>query len=215
MDDAYNEVKKDLYGFGIPVSSETILIEDDHSFTFVVADRIPSDKKLSLSFPWPASLKKRDGSCKGDVKLTLVSRPSLDGSFGEELVRENITAYLRAGMANGKKKGLLKFAFSDIDDDEPREEENLIKDAFKWNPIKVSHARLTRKKIEGDVFLEIEYLSREGIAPNFDGVPFAAILTISDPKGEAPVNTEMKAAMQALGVQLSDIQVAARARGQI
>lgn len=215
MDDAYDEVKKDLYGFGIPVSSETILTEDDHSFTFVVADRIPSDKKLSLSFPWPASLKKRDGSCRGDVKLTLVSRPSLDGSFGEELVRENITAYLRAGMANGKKKGLLKFAFSDIDDDEPREEENLIKDAFKWNPIKVSHARLTRKKIEGDVFLEIEYLSREGIAPNFDGVPFAAILTISDPKGEAPVNTEMKAAMQALGVQLSDIQVAARARGQI
>ena len=55
MDDAYDEVKKDLYGFGIPASSETILTEDNHSFTFVVADRIPSDKKLSLSFPWPAS----------------------------------------------------------------------------------------------------------------------------------------------------------------
>jgi hypothetical protein len=215
MGDIYEKVKKDLYGFGIPVSSETILTEDDHSFTFVVADRIPSNKKLSLSFPWPASLKKRDGSCRGDVKLTLVSRPLLDDSFGEELVRENITAYLRIGMADGKKKGLMKFAFSNVDDDDPTEEANLIKDAFKWNPIKVSHAKLTHKKIEGDVFLEIEYLSREGLAPNLDGVPFAAILTISDPKGEAPVNTEMKAAMLALGVQLSDIQVAARARGQI
>lgn len=213
-DGAFDEVRKELYGFGIPASSEIILTENDHSFTFVVADRVPSDKKLTLAFPWPASLKKND-ICRGDVKITLVSSPLLDSSFGEELVRENITAYLRAGTLNGKKKGLMKFMFSDIDDDMPAEEESLIKDAFKWNPVKVSHAKLTRKKIIGDVFLEIEYLSRGGVAPNFDGVPFAVILTISDPKGEAPVNKEMKAAMQAIGVQLSDIQVATRVRGQI
>lgn len=215
MGEEYDYVRKNLYGFGVPTSSEIILNEDAHSFTFVVADRIPSDKKLSLSFPWPASLRKKDGSCRGEVKLTLVSRPLLDGAFGEELVRENITAYLRAGTADGKKKGLMKFVFSDIDDDEPTEEENLIKDAFKWNPIKVSCAKLVHKKIIGDVFLEIEYLSREGMEPNYDGVPFAAILTISDPKGEAPVNREMKAAMQDIGVQLSDIQVAAQVRGQV
>lgn len=213
--EVYDDVRKNLYGFGVPASSETILTEDDHSFTFVVADRIPSDRKLSLSFPWPASLRRSDGSCRGDVKLTLVSRPFLDGVFGDELVRENITAYLRAGAVNGKKKGLLKFAFSDIDDDEPAEEENLIKDSFKWNPIKVSYANLHRKKIVGDVFLEIEYLSREGMMPNYDGVPFAAILTISDPKGEASVNREMKLAMQDVGVQLSDIQIAAHIRGQV
>ena len=214
-DEVYDEFRKNLYGFGVPASSGTILTEDDHSFTFVVADRIPSDKKLSLSFPWPASLKRTDGSCRGNVKLTLVSRPFLDGVFGEELVRENITAYLRTGDANGKKKGFMKFVFSDIDDDELAEEENLIKDSFKGNPIKVSHAKLLRKKIVGDVFLEIEYLSREGMRPNYDGVPFAAILTILDPKGEAPVNREMKVAMRDVGVQLSDIQIAARVRGQV
>ncbi len=215
MDEVYDEVRKNLYGFGIPASSETILTEDAHSFTFVVADRIPSDKKLSLAFPWPDSLKGPDGKCRGEVKLTLVSRPLLDSSYGDELVRENITAYLRAGDANGKKKSLMKFGFSDVGDEHPAEEENLIKDAFKWNPVKVSYASLKHKKIIGDVFLEIEYLSREGLTPNFDGVPFAAILTISDPKGEAPVNTDMKAAMQAIGVQLTDIQVAARVRGQV
>lgn len=214
-DEAYDEVRRNLYGFGIPASSETILTEDDHSFTFVVADRIPSDKKLSLAFPWPESLKRPDGKCRGEVKLTLVSRPLLDSSFGEEMVRENITAYLRAGDANGKKKSLMKFEFSDVGDDQPVDEENLIKDAFKWNPVKVSHASLKHKKIVGDVFLEIEYLSREGLPSNFDGVPFAAILTISDPIGEASVNTDMKATMQAIGVQLSDIQVAARVRGQV
>ena len=215
MDEAYDEVRRNLYGFGIPASSETILTEDDHSFTFVVADRIPSDKKLSLAFPWPDSLKRPDGKCRGEVKLTLVSRPLLDSSFGEEMVRENITAYLRAGDANGKKKSLMKFEFSDVGDDQPADEENLIKDSFKWNPVKVSYASLKHKKIVGDVFLEIEYLSREGLPSNFDGVPFAAILTISDPKGEAPVNTDMKASMHAIGVQLSDIQVAARVRGQV
>lgn len=211
----YDDVRKNLYGFGVPTSSEVILTEDAHSFTFVVADRIPSDKKLSLSFPWPSSLKNPDGSCRGEVKLTLVCRPLLDDVFGEELVRENITAYLRAEASDGKKKGLMKFMFSDIDDDAPANEENLIKDAFKWNPIKVSHAKLVRKKIVGDVFLEIEYLSREGMRPNYDGVPFAAILTISDPKGEASVNREMKLSMQDLGIQLSDIQVAAQIRGQV
>ena len=84
-DEVYDEVRRNLYGFGVPVSSGTILTEDDHSFTFVVADRIPSDKKLSLSFPWPASLKRPDGSCRGDVKLTLVSRPLLDGVLERSL----------------------------------------------------------------------------------------------------------------------------------
>ncbi len=215
MDEMYDEVRKNLYGFGIPASSDSIVIENDYSFTLVVADRIASDKKLSLSFPWPSCLKRPDGSCRGEIKLTLVSRPFLDGVFGEEVVRENVTAYLRAGAADGSKKGLLKFVFSDIDDDEPVEEEILIKDSFKWNPIKVSYAKLLRKKIVGDVFLEIEYLSREGMSPNYDGVPFAAILTISDPNRQAPVNVEMKASMQEVGVQLSDIQVASRVRGQV
>ncbi len=215
MDKEYDEVRKNLYGFGVPASSEEILTEDAHSFTFMVADNISSDKKLSMAFPWPNSLKKPNGTCRGDVKLTLVSRPALDSSFGEELVRENITAYLRAIANDGTKKGLLSFEFSEMGEDEPQEEADLIKDSFKWNPIKVSHARLKRKKIIGDVFLEIEYLAREGIESNYDGVPFAAILTITDPDGEAPVNTDMKAQMQAVGIQLSNIQIATQVRGQL
>lgn len=214
-DNAYDEVRTYLYGFGIPSSSDAILTEESHSFTVVIADNISSDKKLSMSFPWPDSLKNPDGTCRGDIKLTLVSRPSVDSSYGEELVRENITAYLRACDKDGKKRGLLSFAFSETGEDEALEEEILIKDSFKWNPIKISYANLKRKKIVGDVFLEIEYLSREGVPSNFDGVPFAAILTISDPMKEAPVNVEMKAQMQAVGIQLSNIQVAARVSGQI
>jgi len=211
----YDRIRKNLYGFGIPASSDEILTEDNHSFTIVVSDYISSDKKLSMAFPWPDSMKNPDGTCYGDVKLTLVSKPTIDSSFGEELVRENITAYLRCVGNDGGKKGLLSFEFSEIGEDKPLDEVNLIKDSFKWSPIKVSHASLKRKKLVGDVYLEIEYLAREGIATNFDGVPFAAILTISDPKGEALVNTDMKAKMQDVGIKLSNIQIAARVRAQL
>lgn len=214
-DSAYDKVRKNLYGYGIPASSDTILTEDAHSFTLVVADRIPSDQKLSLSFPWPDSLKNRDGSCRGEVKLTLVSRPLLDSGFGDELVRENITAYLRAGKADGKKKGFMKSEFTKVDGVESEEEKDLLKEAISWNPVKVSHAKLQRTQIVGSVYLEIEYQSRDGMESNYDGVPFAAILTISDPMGEAPVNAEMKRTMVEVGVRLSDIEVAARVREQL
>ena len=214
-DSAYNEVRKNLYGYGIPGSSDAILTEDAHSFTLVVVDRIPSDQKLSLSFPWPDSLKNRDGSCRGEVKLTLVSRPLLDSGFGDELVRENITAYLRAGRADGKKKGFMKSEFSKFDGVESDDENDLLKDAISWNPVKVSHAKLQRTQIVGSVYLEIEYQSRDGMGSNYDGVPFAAILTIFDPKGAAPVNAEMKRTMVEVGVRLSDIVVAARVREQM
>lgn len=211
----YDEIRRNIYGFGIPASSESILTEDAHSFTFVIADTISSDKKLSMSFPWPNSLKKPDGTCRGNVKLTLVSRPTIDKSYGEELVRENITAHLRAFDSAGKKKGLLSYGFSGNNDDDALEEQNLIKESFKWNPIKVSHASIQRKKIVGDVFFEIEYHSRDGMPSNFDGVPFAAILTISDPKELAPVNVDMKAQMEVVGIHLSNIQTASQVRGQV
>lgn len=214
-DSVYDEVRKNLYGYGVPASSDAILSEDAHSFTLVVADRIPSDKKLSLSFPWPDSLKNRDGRCRGDVKLTLVSHPLLDSGFGDELVRENVTAYLRAGKADGTKKGFLKSEFSKVDGVESEEEKDLLKEAISWNPVKVTQAKLQRTQIVGSVYLEIEYQSRDGMEPNYDGVPFAAILTISDPKGEAPVNAEMKSIMNDVGVRLSDIEVAVRVMGQI
>jgi len=42
------------------------------------------------------------------------------------------------------------------------------------------------------------------------GVPFTAMLTIADPKGERPVFNAMRQSLQALGVQIADVRVAAR-----
>lgn len=58
--------------------------------------------------------------------------------------------------------------------------------------------------------LAIEYLTRSGEEMPDDGVPFTAILTISDPKGEQPVFNEMRQTLTAQGIQIADIRTAAR-----
>ena len=42
------------------------------------------------------------------------------------------------------------------------------------------------------------------------GVPFTAILTISDPEAEKPVFNDMRQSLQAIGTQIADIRTAAR-----
>ena len=43
-----------------------------------------------------------------------------------------------------------------------------------------------------------------------EGVPFTAIVTISDPDTEQPVFNDMRQNLQALGTQIADIRMAAR-----
>jgi hypothetical protein len=58
--------------------------------------------------------------------------------------------------------------------------------------------------------LFVEYLTRAGQEVPENGVPFSALLTISDPDGEKPVFTDMRQSLSALGVQVEDIRTAAR-----
>ena len=43
-----------------------------------------------------------------------------------------------------------------------------------------------------------------------NGVPFTALLTISDPKQRHPVFNDMRQSLRALGVRVEDIRTAAR-----
>ena len=58
--------------------------------------------------------------------------------------------------------------------------------------------------------LFVEYLTRAGEVMPAEGVPFTAIVTISDPDVEQPVFNDMRQNLQALGVQIADIRTAAR-----
>jgi hypothetical protein len=58
--------------------------------------------------------------------------------------------------------------------------------------------------------LSVNYLTRAGEEMPEDGVPFTAILTISDLEAVQPVFNDLRQTLTALGVQIADIRTAAR-----
>ena len=61
----------------------------------------------------------------------------------------------------------------------------------------------------------VSYLTRSGEGIPDEGVPFTAILTISDPDGKAAVFNDMRALLARTGVRIEDIRTAARVTTRI
>lgn len=205
----YKNILEELIGYGMPLQAEDILNGDEHSITLVFAGRIRNRKKLSFQFAWPTSLIKNN-KCTGSVKVTLVSTPEIDYRFGDEMLRENVSVALRKIDKEGKKQGVLNPMYKD---DKPSGshmyEWQLIDSEQKWSPIKVYEKSFPRgTENTGSWFLEVEYQSRDGNIHSKDGVPFTAIMTISDPSKIAPVYNEMRQNVMAGGAKIADIQTA-------
>lgn len=204
-------VARHLVGFGMPPSADQILETGDHSITLVFASRIAHGQQINFRFPWPASLVSMGGKCRGRAKLTLVSTPPLDARFGSEFVRVNINATLQQEQANGGWKGRLDPLYLPSKREGPAVEAELIEHDLKWSPVKV-HAKTFRQGVgpSSNWRLFVEYLTRAGEVMPEEGVPFTAIVTISDPDGEKPVFNDLRQNLQALGTTIADIRTAAR-----
>lgn len=210
LDKNLKDVAKDLIGFGMPSSSEEILEGKESSITLVFANRIYPGKRMSFSFSWPASLV-NENKCFGHARLTIVSTPPFDYKYGAEFVRINIDGHLRQQQKDGKYKGMLKPLYLPEGSAGELYEKNQISQSFKWSPVKVfekSFPKGVGKTTEWK--LEVEYLARDGENVPTEGVPFTALLTISDPGGNKPVFNQMRQMLQAQGVQILDIKTAAR-----
>lgn len=205
-----NTIAKHLIGFGVPQSSHEILQGDDNAITLVFANRITAGRKLSFHFNWPSCLVK-NGKCIGRAKLTIVSTPPLNYKYGAEFIRVNIDAYLRQLQKDGKYKGKLEAIYAPKAGEGGLYEKNLINSAFKWSPIKVYEKQFSRGVgPTTDWTLDVESLVRDGERMPEEGVPFTAILTISDPKNVEPVFNDMRQILQSVGVETVDIKTAAR-----
>lgn len=203
-------VARHLVGFGIPPSAERILETGDHSITLVFASRIQHGQQINFKFSWPASLVGPGGKCRGSAKLTLVTTPPLDSRFGSEFVRINIDAALQQEQARGWK-GRLDPLYLPSSRGAHAVEAERIEHDLKWSPVKV-FGKTFRQGVgpSSNWRLFIEYLTRAGEVMPEEGVPFTAILTISDPDAEKPVFNDMRQNLQAIGAQIADIRTAAR-----
>lgn len=217
---ALQGVARDLVGFGKPPSAGEILVGDDHQITLVFASRLRKDQQIAFNFAWPASLVGPDGACRGSARLTLVSTPPLDPRFGSEFVRINIDAALqqedfdKQGKLHWKRR--LDPIYLPGKAEAPVVEAERIEHGLKWSPVKAFARTIpigVGKSSNWRMF--VEYLTRAGEQVPENGVPFTAILTISDPVGEQPVFTDMRQSLQALGVRIEDIRTAARVATRI
>ncbi|MBL3547263.1 S8 family peptidase [Chryseobacterium sp. KMC2] len=203
-------VTKDLVGFGIPNGSNEILNGDPSAITLVFANRAISGHKMSFKFSWPPSLV-QNGKCMGHAKLTIVSTPRLNYNYGSEFVRINIDAALRQMQKDGRYLGRLNAIYTPDEGEGSLYEKDLIEHSFKWSPVKVYEKTFPRGVGPTTEWkLDVEYLARDGVTIPREGVPFTAILTISDPTKQKPVFNDMRQMLQSLGVRAVDIKTAAR-----
>lgn len=204
-------IARHMVGFGMPPSADRILETGDHAITLVFASRIRRDQQINFRFAWPASLVGPGGKCRGRAKITLVSTPPLDSRFGSEFVRVNINATLQQEQAGGGWKGQLEPLYLPSKREGPAIEAERIEHDLKWSPVKVLAKTFPIGVGPSSNWrLFVDYLTRAGEVMPEEGVPFTAIVTISDPDAEQPVFTDMRQNLQALGTQIADIRTAAR-----
>ena len=212
-DKLLKDVSKDFAGFGLPANVDTMLTSDDDAITLVFTDTLPPGLELSFDFTWPQALFDQvAGTRRGDVALTIAYSPPLDSQHQAEFARVNLDAYLRQETIDEDGeihyKGRLKSEHSGT------LEKNLIVHGAKWWPVK--HYRKSFKKLGGTANwrLVVESLTRAGAVYPADGVKFAVILTISDPKGKAPVFASTRQGLIRSGIQLRDVRTTTQVRAR-
>jgi hypothetical protein len=208
-------VAPDLVGFGVPPGTAQILEGGDNQITLVFASRIRRDQQISFKFAWPPSLVTVEGKCRGAARLTLISTPPLDSRFGSEFVRINIDAALQQEDFDRDDRphwrGRLDAIYLPGKGDAPAIEAERIEHGLKWSPVKVFARTMPRgigKSSNWRMF--VSYLTRSGEEMPPVGVPFTALLTISDPGRQSPVFNDMRLLLSRSGVRIEDIRTAAR-----
>ena len=188
-------------GFGVPSSTNNILNCTESSITLVFEQEIYEGHSLNYPFVWPESLRDENGKCRGDVKMTLVAGVPLDSNFGSEYIRANITASLGAKTFLKAKN---KYVFMSKLKENPKfeggiYEEKLIKNGYKWKPIKKYEGSFRGIKTD-EWRIHVSMLLRDEISLDTAPLKFALIFTLSDPKGLTPVYDEVVLGLENVNV---------------
>ncbi|TGE03481.1 S8 family peptidase [Hymenobacter fodinae] len=78
-------------GFGLPSSVDDIIFNSPHESTLILQDNIVRGGYIEiLDFPFPDVLLNDEGQFYGEVTVTLVTDPRLDGNQGAEYCQSNI-----------------------------------------------------------------------------------------------------------------------------
>ncbi|MEC5184883.1 hypothetical protein RCH12_002354 [Cryobacterium sp. MP_3.1] len=205
-------VARNLVGFGVPISADEMLQRADSEITLVVDSVLRPKEDAELEFAWPDALV-NDGKCRGDARLTVVARPLLAYEHGAERVRMNVGARLMQQKRDGGFQNRLQPVNAPrASSGEPHAEKELMDEALKWQVVKSFHRRMTSLGPSSNWKLAVDYLPRFDEEPPESGVQFAAILTIADPTGVAPVFQQMRQELIRQNIETGDIRTSVQTR---
>jgi hypothetical protein len=184
----------------------------------VFSDVLPPRRELSFVFTWPRSLTSEAGKCRGHVDVTLAYTPPIDAAFDAECQRVQLEAHLyqlEEKEVNGDVKEDAQSRLNHCDSALPERlaytERYLLESGLKWTPIKRYERNMPRGiGTRGEWRLSLKALARAGVVYPAEGVSFSLIVTISDPRSEAPIYEEVRAEILRRGLRLADITVAPR-----
>jgi hypothetical protein len=218
---ALRSIARDFIGFGVTCDADTCLSDRPHSITLVFEDVLPPRRELGFVFTWPRSLTNADGKCRGHVDITLAYTPPIDPAFDSECQRVQLEAVLHQleekelddGSIEMNPQSRLKHSDTDLAQNLDYSERYMLENGLKWTPLKRYERNMPRGiGTRSDWRLGLKGLTRAGAVYPNDGVPFSIIMTISDPRGEAPIYEEVRNEILRRGLRLADITVAQRIR---
>ena len=184
-----NPDEHNYHGFGVPDSVlETLFCADDCFTLMFDAELFDGQIWEKTPFPIPACLHPDGTHFRGEIILTLVYSPPVDGRHGSEYVRANINAHF--GTYDADEDGVLKHkGILPLDTPDKRDlaEEAMIDHGFKWSPVKVYRTAFRRGKAGGNFRLYLEMLRRAGEPSRREAQHAVVLITMRGISGETEV----------------------------
>ncbi|WP_234118177.1 S8 family peptidase [Clostridium hydrogenum] len=180
------------YGFGIPTKLDDFLYGNENEITLIFEGNVNASEGANwikvTDFPYPDSLCSGN-KIRGEVLVTLAYDPHLNPNLGSEYCRSNLDLRLRSEI-EGTYQTISKASSTKDTLAEEKWEKTRMTKELKWSPIKQvkfssPQGRMGSKNIDLEIFPTWRNLSEK------QKINFAIVVTIKDPKGEAPVYNEV------------------------
>ena len=198
------------YGFGLPKNSySNILSCKKDEVTMIFKQKITKGTHLEMKdFPYPKSLL-RNNKWYGEVCMTLVYVPTLDGRYGKEYCRSNVdVSFGTYRYKNGKEKYEGKIPLEKTWDE--KYEKERVKNGFKWSPIKSYYKKFVNGIQKGEGWkIRADLLGRHNT--NIVEQEFVLIVTIRDDEGN-DIYTELVNELRTRGYVMNNLETRLQSR---
>jgi serine protease AprX len=185
-------------GFGTPRDIDTALECNPWMMTLVFEEVLRPGYFLEWdNFPYPDSLID-NGKFRGEIWMTLAYPPARNPNWGSEYCETHVDAHF--GLYRDDKNGREVFK-GQVPPEHPNRgqlyETFQIQNLRKWAPVRTYHGEFRRGIVGKRWRLAVELLCRHKVDTITPAAQhFALLLSISDPKREAPVYDEMSRSLR-------------------